>query len=257
VTKTSGLGQNFYIGGYNLSGDVCAVSAVKGTVSVLDVTDISQSAYNRVAARRDGEITFNTWYDVAAGREHAILKTLPLTDTMVMYVTDVPALDAQAACLSAIQVNYDWTRAADGSLMGTVQCLADDGNVAGNIGAALEWCEMLTPGVRTDTTATAPATGVDFGSASTLFGLSAYLQVFSVTGTSVTVSIDDSADNSTFAPVTGAQFAAATSGGSPQVQRIQTTAGQTVRRYVRASTTGTFSNAQFAVAFYRHLISEL
>jgi len=90
---------------------------------------------------------------------------------------------------------------------------------------------------------------------SSLFGAQAYLQVASVVGTSATVKIQDSADNSTFADVTGLTFTAATPGASPQTQRLATANNATIRRYVRAITTGTFTSAIFAVAFMRNPIA--
>ncbi len=73
--------------------------------------------------------------------------------------------------------------------------------------------------------------------------------MFAITGTSVTVTLEDSADNSSFAGFTGSAFTAATVLGW---QRIAGAAGATVRRYVRARTSGTFSNAQFAVVFVKN-----
>jgi len=70
------------------------------------------------------------------------------------------------------------------------------------------------------------------------------------TGTSVTATIQDSADNSTFATLTGGlRFTAATAAG---VQRLQGGRTATVRRYLRVATTGTFSSATFSVVFVRN-----
>ena len=90
-------------------------------------------------------------------------------------------------------------------------------------------------------------TGVDRGAplASTAFGLTAYIHNFSFTGTSVVVKIQDSADNATFADLTGAVFTTITTGATAERITIGTTA--TVRRYLRVVTTGTFTNFQFAV----------
>ena len=82
------------------------------------------------------------------------------------------------------------------------------------------------------------------------FGAQAHLQVTGFAGTSVTVAVQDSADNSTFTAVTGLTFTAATA--APAWQRLAT-GNATVRRYLRIATTGTFSNAVFAVALTRNL----
>jgi hypothetical protein len=64
----------------------------------------------------------------------------------------------------------------------------------------------------------------------------------------VTVKLQHSHDNSTFADVTGGGFTQITSG--PAVQRIEVAAGTEIRRYVRAVTTtsGGFTSLVFAVA---------
>lgn len=87
----------------------------------------------------------------------------------------------------------------------------------------------------------------------TSYGLQAYLQVFGFTGTSVTVKLQESADNGVndaWADVTGGAFTAATGVGA---ERIATSATQNVERYLRVVTTGTFTNAQFAVNIVRNL----
>jgi hypothetical protein len=247
MPKKSGLGQNIYVGGYDLSGDVGAVQTVSGGPAALEVTGIDKSAPERIGGLKSGEISFNSWFNTAASQEHPALASLPTTDRIVLYA-DTLAVGGAAAALLGKQINYDSTRASDGSLALTVQVLSN--------GETLEWCELLTAGKRTDSTATV-GVSIDFGSVSSLFGASAYLEVFTVTGTSVTVTIEDSADNGTFAAVTGLAFTAVTPGGAPTAQRLETGATATIRRYVRATTTGTFSNAVFAVGFIRHLTATL
>jgi hypothetical protein len=105
---------------------------------------------------------------------------------------------------------------------------------------------MLTAGRRTDTTATSPATGIDT-LASASFGAQAYLHVFSVVGTSVTITIQDSADNSNFLAITPSMAFTAVNGGATSTQRIAVVNTTTIRRYIRVITTGTFSSAVFAV----------
>jgi hypothetical protein len=87
-----------------------------------------------------------------------------------------------------------------------------------------------------------------------LFGLQAYLHVFAVVGTSVTVKLQESSDNSgdAYADVTGGGFTAVTAVAGTGSQRIQTSRTQTIERYLRVVTTGTFSSATFAVAVVRN-----
>lgn len=96
-------------------------------------------------------------------------------------------------------------------------------------------------------TATANGASVDRGVPSANGGvLVMHMPVYSGL-TSATVKVQDSADNATWADLTGGAFAAAT---APAAQRLFLAKGTTIRRYVRVVTTvvGTGS-ATFLVAF--------
>lgn len=238
MTKQSGMGDRLFVNGVDLSGDIGSLSSIHGGPAVQDVTDITQSAISRLGLLRDGGIDYTAWFDKAAGAAHKTLSVLPYTDVQMLYLRGT-AIGNAAAAVIAKQVNYDPNREASGALSWGV-------STQGN-GTGLEWGEQLTAGIKTDTTAT-NGLGYD-GLAASAFGGQAYLQVFALTGTSATVKIQDSADNATFADVTGLTFAAATVAGA---QRLQTLNNATVRRYVRAVSIGTFTNAQFAVSFVRN-----
>ena len=77
-------------------------------------------------------------------------------------------------------------------------------------------------------------------------GWAAQNQVFSIAGTSVTVTVQDSheAVAGSFANLTGGAFSAV-SAGNVGGERIASVAG-IIKRYVRVKTTGTFSSAVFA-----------
>lgn len=249
MAKTTGLGQRLYLGGYDLSGDIGSLGRIGGGPAALDVTGIDKSAFERIGGVRDGGLEFNAWFNDAAGQAHPVLAALPQADVSLLFVHS-PAIGGHCAGCVAKQVNYDGARAADGSLAFTVQAQAT--------GSGLEWGEMLTAGKRTDSTAT-NGSSLDYGATigQTSSGLSAYLQVFSFTGTTCTVAIQDSADGATgWANVTGASFAAVTT-GTPQAQRIQTSAAQVVKRYLRVATTGTFTSITFAVGVTKHLTATL
>lgn len=79
-------------------------------------------------------------------------------------------------------------------------------------------------------------------------GWAAMEQVFAITGTSVTVKIQDAPKNlsGSFADLTGGGFAAKTALGA---QRIASAAG-IIQRFVRVATTGTFNPATFAVGVH-------
>jgi len=238
MSKQSGLGDQLLIDGYLLSGDIGSLSRIGGGPAALDMTGIDKEAFERKGGLLTGAIEFTSFFNDAAGQAHPVLSALPTTDRYVTYLRG-SGIGKGAASILAVQVGYDPSRGQDGSL--TMNTSAQSTG-----GIPLEWGEQLTAGVRTDTAATNGAS-LD-GGAATTFGGSAYLHVLAVTGTSVTVTLQDSADNSSWANITGGAFTAATARGA---QRL-TVAG-TVRRYVRAITSGTFTNAQFVVAFTRHL----
>lgn len=240
--KTTGIGDYLLVGGYNLSGDTQSIQRVGGGPQVLEYTDITQGAHARQFGQFGGEINWTSFFDKGAGQAHPVLSALPTADVIVSYFHQPTVTGTACASLNAKQINYDPTRAADGSLFVAV---AAQSNTYG-----LEWGTALQSGLRTDTTATSGAS-VD-GAASTSFGLAAYLHVTAFSGTSVTVKLQDSADNSSWSDISGAAFTAVTAVGA---QRISTATNATVRRYVRATTTGTFTSATFAVNFVRRLVT--
>lgn len=241
MSKSSGLGQFLLVGGYDLSGDVGSLSNVHGGPAALDQTGIDKSAIERIGGVLDGGLDYQAWFNPATDRAHARLSTLPTADVHVMYGT-ASTLGASAACLVGKQMSYDPTRGQDGSLSMAVPHVAN--------GFGLEWCDLVTAGLRTDTAAT-NGSSLDGGAATTT-GWSAYLQLTAFSGTDVTVKLQDSADNSTWADVTAGAFTEVTAG--PTVERITGAAGATLRRYVRAvtATTGGVTSATFAVAVTRH-----
>lgn len=243
MTKQSGLGDNLYVGGYDLSGDIQSLGNINGGPAALDFTTIDKSAFVRLGGKRDGAFGMTTFFDDQAGQAHPVLGALPRTDTILTYARGT-TLGNSAACVNAKQANYDGNRADDGMFTFSVDALS---NAYG-----IEWGVQLTAGLRTDGSATSPATGVDTA-ASASFGGQAYLQVTAFTGTSVTVKIQDSADNSSFADISPSLvFTAATAIGTQRVSVVNTT---TIRRYVRAITSGTFTVATFSVVLVKNEVA--
>lgn len=243
MSKTSGLGQFLLAGGIDLSGDVGSLSSIHGGPAALEVTGIDKAAPERIGGLLDGAIDYAAWFNKAVGQAHPTLSPLPTGDVIVMLGTG-STVGLSAACMVGKQLDYAATRGADGALSMTVPNPAN--------GSSLEWCDLLTAGKRTDTTAT-DGTTLDGVAASTT-GWAAYLEVTAFTGTSVTVTIEDSANGSTWAAVTGGAFTAATAVGA---QRIEGASGATLRRYVRATTSGTFTSATFAASITRHPVGAL
>lgn len=243
MAKQTGLGDNFYISGFDLSGDVNALGSVSGSLATLDVTAINKFAHERLGGLRDGTMEFTTVFDNALGSERVVLSALPRTDVIASYFI-TPVLGGAAASINGKQIDYAPTRANDGMLTSAISVQANS--------FGLEWGAQLTAGKRTDVAAT-NGTGVNGGAASS-FGFQAYLHVFSFAGTDATVKLQDSADNSTFADLASGAFTQVTS-NTPQAQRIAVGGTATVRQFVRAVTvtTGGFTSLAFAVSFTRNL----
>lgn len=242
MTKQSGLGDNFYVDGFDISGDVASLETISVARATLDMTGIDKSAMERVHGLGTGEMSFSTRFNDATGQQHPVLKNPPATNSILTYFRGT-AIGSPAASLQAKRVSYDFTRGDDGSLTFNVQALS---NVY-----SLDWGYQLTAGKRTDGSAT---NGSSFDQASTspgAFGGQLWVHLFAFTGTSVTIKVQESSDNGAgdaFADVTGATTGALTAVGAVRVQ----TGLINVERYVRCVTTGTFSNAVFAVQWLRN-----
>jgi hypothetical protein len=242
VSKQSGLGDALYIAGYDLSGDIQAVGNIGGGPAALEFTGINKSAHERKGGKLDGRLQMTTYFNPGTNAAHPVLSVLPRTDVIASYFRGT-ALGGPSANIVAKQIGYDGQRGDDGQFTFSVEAQSNS--------FTLDWGKSLTAGKRTDTTAT-NGSSVDFGTGSTSFGLQAYLHVFAFTGTSVTVKLQESSDDGAgdaWADVTGGTFTAATGVTS---ERIQTARDQTVERYLRVVTTGTFTNAVFAVSVARN-----
>lgn len=243
--KRTGLGMNAYVGGVDISGDAGSIKSLHGGPKMGLVTGINSSAVERIGLQRDGGAGISTWFNKVAAGTFQKLKTLPTADVIVSIGVGT-TLGDQGCATIAKQVNYDGQRDKEGNLFFEADFLSS--------GYGLEWGNQLTAGIRSDTVAT-NGTSVDLGSASPgAFGAQFYLHVFSFTGTSCTVTVQESSDNGSgdaFAAVVGGGFTAATGVTS---QRIAT-AAINVERYLRVVTTGTFSQCSFAVLGIRNATS--
>lgn len=246
--KQSGLGDHLYISGHDVSGDIGAVNKISGGPATIDVTAINRSAIERIGGLRDGGIDYSAFWNPTNGvgqpaAAHEVLSLLPTGDVLMTYVRGA-TLGGPVACCIVKQLNYDGTRDDSGAMTFA-------GSTQGN-GYGLEWCNGLSAGQRTDTV---PADGdtVDLDTITgvvgpTEFGLQAYLHVLALEGTDITVTLQESTNGTTWTDVTGGAFDEATGITS---QRITTARDQAVPRYLRASTTGTFTSATFSVAVNR------
>jgi hypothetical protein len=264
MTKKTGLGDNLFLHGVDLSGDTQALARIGGGPGVLPATGIDKSAVERLPGLRDGALEWTSWFnkDTLAGAEdgatistHDKLAALPRTDVIGTYHRGT-ALGDPAAGIVAKQINYDPERGDDGSLTWKV-------SAQGN-GFALEWGRQLSAGRDTYPLGTTNTTAVDFAAGSA-FGLQAYLQAIDWELTNITPTVDvklqHSSDNGVgdpFADITGAVFTQLSiSNVIPTAQRVATAANLAIERYVRAVVVvaGTIVDADLAIVVVRNEVA--
>lgn len=236
MSKQSGLGDNFYFNGIDISNDLTQLQSISSPRTSGEWTAINKKATERVLLHNDGLMSGISQWDSTVA--HLAFRSLPRSDVLASYFRGT-AIGSPAASMVAKQLNWDGSRETAGLFPFAFTAMAN------NYG--LEWGKQLTAGVRADTAATNGAS-LD-GLAATSFGAQAWVHMFAFTGTSATVKIQDSADNSNWTDLTAGSFGAISAIGSA---RIATANNATVRRYVRVITTGTFSVANFAVQFSRN-----
>ena len=224
MAKKSGLGDRFWVHGFDLSGDVGSINRISTPVAQLPMTGISSSAEERLFGRVDGLIDFQSWFNDAALQSHPALSGLLTTDLIVTYCRGAAAGDP-AFWIVSKQVNYDPARGDDGSLDINVQAV--------KTGTAVpEWGVSLVAGKVTHPSA-ASSGSVD-NTASSASGFAAVLHAFSIASGTATPLVEHSTDDSIWATL--ATFANVTARTAERV-----TGTGTVNRYARFTTTGTFT----------------
>ena len=232
MAKKSGLGNQFYFAGYDLSGDVGAINSISSPRGVVEVASINQSAQDRLLTHSDGLIEFNSFFNDASNQEHAALSSLSTSDQHAMFLMGSSVGDVGAGLVGK-QINYDGARTADGGLTFSA-------SVQGNA-TPVEWGVSLTTGKAT--TGAASFASVD-QSASSSSGALGYIQAFSIASGTATIKIQESANDSSwsdliaFSNVTGRATERVTMEGS-------------VARYIRVTVSGSISSLVLAVLFRR------
>lgn len=248
MAKQTGLGDNLWVDGVDLSGDVGSASEVGGGNSPLVVTGIDKFAPERIGGLLDGRINFTAFFNDALGppaQAHQTLRTRPTTDRVVSYAKGPQGIGSQVFSMEAKQINYDGTRGDDGSFTFDVEAQSTD------FGGM--WGTLLTAGKRTDTAPTNGA-GVDFGAAS-VHGMRIWFHCFAFTGTSVTITVQESQDNGGADPYATALGGFAVAVFSAPGALMIGNSSSAIERWLRVITTGTFTSATFAVIVERPAVA--
>lgn len=244
MAKQSAVGARFFLDSYDLSGDIGALSSIESPRAEMAMTGLDKNSAERLLLRSDGVIAFSGWYNTATTAP--ALRTngtaAGTADHIATYATSATRGDV-AAGLVGKQMSYPITIGEDGSLVVASELRAN--------GSPVEWGVLLTAGKETFASA-GTAASVDLTTASLAFGASAYLHAISIASGTATVTVQDSADNTTFANVTGLSWTVSAAGAS----RTATAATATTRRYWRVNTAGTFTNLVAVVVLHRFLTAQ-
>lgn len=238
MAKVSGLAAGLLVGAFNVSGDTGQINALEYGNSPLDVTGIDKLARERIAGLRFGRMAWQSFFNDAAGQAHLAYSGLPTTDLAVSYLHR-QTLGAPTFSMLAKQLGYNGNRNNDGMFTFDLEAIAN--------GFGIDIGYLYTAGVATSAGAE-NLTGFDDGAGvATNFGLQAFLHVIAFTGTSATITLEDSDDDAAvdpYAAVPGAAFTAVTAAGD---ERIQTSRTENVKEWLRVAITGTYTDLQFAV----------
>ena len=123
MAKSSGLGANAYVQGYDLSNDIGQIDALENTRDLLDMTGLDKSGHERLHGLQSGRMAFTGFFNDAALQEHVALKLIPTTD-VIGTVFKTAALAAVAAGLTGKRTNYGMVRALTGAWVQPLSCRA-------------------------------------------------------------------------------------------------------------------------------------
>jgi hypothetical protein len=236
MPATHGKLTKVYINAYDLTG-LYRKASIEATREVADATGFNQAEKSYVAGLGDATLSLEGMFDSAVNSIDAVLdEALSADPTIIAVCPQGDTLGNVAYGVSSAQTKYSIDTSKD-----AVASLAHE--VQSTVGAD----RLLVHHIIATEVASGQASSIDNGAATSNGGVG-YLEVFAISGiSSLSVVVEDSADNSSFATIL--TFSAVTT--SRVAQRVAITG--TVRRYTRCrwTFTGTGS-AQFWVGFGRN-----
>ncbi len=230
-----GKGTRILIGEYDLSGYFNQVSISKD-VQAVSVDTFGNNDHAFIAGLSGGTIALGGLFDSTASTGSDEVLNAALDGSQQVVTVSFPGADTigdAATLLHARETSYPVRGTTNDAVRLNSGLTADGGIRGGNV----------LHHYNSESSASNFAS-VD-NSASTPDGAVAHLHVISFTGTSATIKVTDSANDSTFADLI--TFASVTAAGSERA-----TASGTVDRYARCELSGTFSEITFVVSFARN-----
>jgi hypothetical protein len=248
MAKQAAGSNRLFVGAFNISGNVSALSSIEARRELLDVTDITQTGKDRKGGLSDGTMAVNGWWDGTVGATppavHDVLKTSGgFVDAVLSYWTGI-TVGVPVALLVADQANYNPVRSPDASLAWTI-------NAEASAGAGLEWGYGLTTANQTFASTAYGSDADDLAGTptSTAYGAILYVHLISIASGNVTISAVEGASAAPTTAIAGCTTTLLTAAGAWRLPSTSPTA--TIRRYTRLYATGTFANAVIAAALVR------
>lgn len=232
-----GSAARVYVNGRDLS-SYLRRGEVSGARDKVKTTCFNQSAHTYIQGLLDGSVSAEGIFDGDTNRVDSILNTAlgASTDSIwTVWLQGETAVGSVGRALRGVHTAYG-SRAVNTDV---VSCSA-----SAQANGGPERVLSLHP-LAAETSAS-NGTALD-NSAGTTAGASAYLHVSAFSGTSVTVLVEHSTDNSSWSTLL--TFTAASAAGTSE--RVATSSTATVNRYLRVSWSGTFSSATFSVGVSR------
>jgi hypothetical protein len=246
MSKRSGLGNRLYVGGYDISGNVGALSTLATPRGEQNVTGIDKSANERIQLTVDAELSFDTFFNDATDALHDVLSTLPTTDRQCVFFVSTTRGEPSFA-FNAKQMNYDWNRAAEGSLTGSTQMLQADGNVP-------VWGEAIA--MKETIASAGDLTGhIDAGGAATTEGVVCYLQIFTLGSGTPVITLQDSSDTTDGDDGTWNTIGTFTINTARSAERLAVSG--TIEKALRIEASGTFTNLVVAAMVRRGTANDI
>jgi hypothetical protein len=115
MAKTSGLGDNFYVGGYDISGDVGSIDQISTPTATFDVTSIKDYANERIFGRRDADVQFTSFFEYSGT---ATTPAVPATTVPYKSTVLVPVLvKVIGGTVTGVSVNGSSVGTGDGAYL--------------------------------------------------------------------------------------------------------------------------------------------
>lgn len=203
------------------------------TADTAEVTTFGSSAKSYVAGTKDATISLGGFFDGSVGAVDEVLQAALGSSALISLApAGIGTIGNRCSLADCLATSYAVSATVGDAVSVTAEAQVTGGMLPGVVLASL-----------IARTATGQTASVDNG-ASTSNGAKAFLHITAFSGTDVTVKVQESADNSTWADMI--TFTQATAAGSQSG-----TASSTIDRYLRVAITGTFTSVTFAVTIAR------